>query len=434
MQSYSNIIIVRRIPIILKKQLINKNKIKIMSILLYIYIYNTIKIHTINNRKTLVLLFLILLGIIILITNTRNNLIAITATAILLLFSNHWLTIYMLLELQTLIILLIIAQNKQRAHRIEARNKYFILRAFASRILLLGCLLLYNTTNEYRILSNYTHNYTYGKILITCILLFKLSARPFHIWIKDIYEGRTRKNIIILRTIPKITVLYILTTRNPPLNILLTSSILSVIIGTIGAINQNKIKRIIAYRRINNIGFILLGIRIDTLQRIQARILHTILYSFLTIRSLTILHKINTNKHLLIELPNNRQNNRRIPIRITIIFLSLAGTPPLRGFMGKWLLIQSTIKENLILIATLILITTTISTIYYLYICVFSFFIPKETKNKILITELPTSYSIAWNTFIRSLILLHPNTILLTRWEITTQLLNVSPNNFTSLY
>ena len=92
------------------------------------------------------------------------------------------------------------------------------------------------------------------KILITISLLFKLSAAPFHMWAPDVYEGAPTTTTALLATVPKIGVFSILVQIGPVTNVVLVCAVLSIVYGAIGALNQTKIKRLLAYSGIGHMG------------------------------------------------------------------------------------------------------------------------------------------------------------------------------------
>ena len=262
------------------------------------------------------------------------------------------------------------------------------------------------------------------------IILFKIGRAPFHIWITDIYEGTKTKNLPIIILIPKIAIIRTILTFEINNNILLICGILSTIIGAIGAINQKKIKRLLAYRRINNTGIIIIGLHIYTLPRIQARIIHIIIYTItLTIILITLQHTYNKN-NLIREITQNDNHNRKNKIIISILLLSLSGLPPFPGFLRKWLIISRTIKQQLLLTSTWILITNIPRTAYYFYTIIFRYFKKIKTKlNRIREKKVKYQYIIATLTYPTLRILIHPQLILIPRWTARTTILNVPINN-----
>ena len=324
----------------------------------------------------------------------------------------------------TITTLLLIRFNNKNAQRKEARIKYLILRTISSTILITGILFTrYHQRNYTIILKTLLRN---NNNLILTIILFKLGRAPFHIWITDIYEGTKTRNLPIIILIPKIAIIRTLLTLETNKNLLLICGILSTTIGAIGAINQKKIKRLLAYRRINNIGIIILGLHVYRLPRIQARISHTIIYSITLSLIIIILNYTHKNKQLIRETFQNDKYNKKNKIILSTLLLSLSGLPPFPGFLRKWLIITRTIKQQLILTSTWILITNIPRTAYYLYIIIFRYFKNIWRRDQIKRGRIVKNhYIIAYITFPCLRILTHPQLLLIPAWTAVTTIINV---------
>ena len=211
---------------------------------------------------------------------------------------------------------------------------------------------------------------------------------------------------------------------------------MSTTIGTIGALNQKKIKRLLAYSRINNIGIIILGIYTHTLLRIQGSITHLITYTTRTIIILLLLHYNKTRKNLINEITRYNKTIETSKIRLSLILLSLIGLPPLPGFLRKWLIISSTLNKNLILISIWILITSIPATIYYLYIIINNFFKKwinnKTLQNNTLIIS-RKFYKISRILYPATTITIHPHLLLIFSWNTASTIINV-PTFFKNTY
>jgi len=268
---------------------------------------------------------------------SSSILILIVALSSLLLVSSvNWLSIYLAIELQTLTLFILTALRRDSAYGTEAGLKYFVLGAVSSGLFLFGCALLYGLTGETSIQGiNSLLTADVGKILITISLLFKLSAAPFHMWAPDVYEGAPTVITALLATVPKVGVFSILVQIGPVINVVLVCAILSIICGAIGALNQTKIKRLLAYSGIGHIGFILFGIAIASFESIQASLIYIIIYVIVSICSFTIILSLSLTKDLIIEISGLSRDNPVIGLTLALTFLSTAGIPPLAGFLSK---------------------------------------------------------------------------------------------------
>ena len=290
----------------------------------------------------------------------------ITLSSLLLVSSVNWLSIYLAIELQTLTLFILVALKRDSAFGTEAGLKYFVLGAVSSGLFLFGCALLYGLTGETSIQGiNSMLEADVGKILITISLLFKLSAAPFHMWAPDVYEGAPTTITALLATVPKVGVFSILVQIGPVTNIVLVCAVLSIIYGAIGGLNQTKIKRLLAYSGISHMGFILFGIAIGTFEGIQASLIYMVIYVIMSICSFSIILSLKLTKDLIIEVSGLSRDNPVIAFTLALTFLSIAGVPPLAGFLSKWLVLLSGISSGYYLICIIAVISSVIAAVYY---------------------------------------------------------------------
>ncbi len=344
----------------------------------------------------------------------------LTLGTLLLVSSINWLSIYLVIELQTLILFILTALKRDSAYGTEAGLKYFILGAVSSSLFLFGCALLYGLIGETSIQGiNSILTIDVGKILITISLLFKLTAAPFHMWAPDVYEGAPTIITALLATVPKIGIFSILVQIGPVINVILMSSVLSIIYGAIGALNQTKIKRLLAYSGISHMGFILFGIAIDTFESIQASLIYMIIYIIITICSFSIILSLNFTKNLIIEISGLSRDNPVIAATLALTFLSVAGIPPLAGFLSKLLILLSGISNGYYLICILAVISSVIAGVYYIRLVHLIYF-PIDYSiliwQNILIKQINVSFSksflIGITFFILLFLIISPNFLL----------------------
>lgn len=347
--------------------------------------------------------------------------------AIMLIFSNHLILVYLLLELQTFSVFILISKNKSSIKGSEASLKYFILGALSSGLFLLGLSFIFSSNlsmsiEDLSILSNFEcYTIKIGIILIILSLFFKLAIFPLHFWIADIYEGSSWGTLSIISTIPKISVLYILCQINIFSDFITFSSILSIIVGTLGALNQTKIKRLLAYSGISHMGFILLGLSIVNKLGYEASFLYLIIYisSILIIFLLTKYENFSTNNYI-IELSSLNQYNKTLAFSWLIVLLSIAGIPPLSGFISKWFILSSMINFNFIIISVIGIIFSAIGAGYYLRIVKIIYFQKKGSYflwNSIINSKyncnITQSYFLGFLIYISIFIIVQPNFLLM---------------------
>lgn len=317
---------------------------------LFIIISNLIK----NiNFDIYLLFFLVLIGSLVIIS------------------SDHLLIIYLGLELQTFSLFILISKNKGSVKSSEAGLKYFILGAISSGLYLLGLCLFFisNTSLNIKdlIILNNDIITSIGFSLVLLSFSFKLGLSPLHFWLPDIYEGSSWDVISILSTIPKISVLSIFIQIIIKVDLIFFFCLLSVIIGTLGALNQTKLKRLLAYSSISHMGFLVLGFSMINSTGYEVSFIYLFIYIF-TIISIFILI-INTSllkEYYIVELSGLQYINKTISLSWLIIIFSIAGIPPLSGFISKWFVLWNIIGFDYIFSSLILILFSIIGAVYYL--------------------------------------------------------------------
>ena len=288
----------------------------------------------------------------------------------ILIISDNLLTTYLGLELQTFSIFILIAKNRSSIKSSEAGLKYFMLGAISSGFYLLSLVILYLFGYTFELKEIMFFN---GDLIIyisiTLILLsfsFKLSLFPFHFWIPDIYEGSSWDIVTLIATLPKISVICLLIQILINSNVMLSLCLCSIIIGTLGALNQTKLKRLLAYSGVSHMGFIVLGYTIQSNSSLTVGSMYLLIYILITMSFLVLIINNNKKNNFIIELGALKFTNKVLSITIILIILSIAGVPPLSGFISKWYLIWCSIENQYIISSILIILFSAIGMGYYL--------------------------------------------------------------------
>lgn len=276
--------------------------------------------------------------------------------------SNSWLRAWIGLEINLLsFIPLIINYNNLMAS--EASLKYFLTQALASTILLFSVILIIFSININWYFQEFILIYP---IIINSCLLLKIGAAPFHFWFPGVIEGLNWTNNFILITWQKIAPLILISYFIIP-NLFIIIIFFSILIGSLGGLNQTRLRKIIAFSSINHLGWILAAI----ISNENLWILYFYIYTFLSLTILIlfdILKVFHINQIFFII-----NNNPLIKFIIFILLLSLGGLPPFLGFAPKWLVIQYITINNNILLIIIIVCLTLITLYYYIRICYASF-------------------------------------------------------------
>lgn len=305
--------------------------------------------------------------------------------SIILIISDNLLLIYLGLELQTFSVFILIAKNRVSIKGSEAGLKYFMLGALSSGFYLLGLVVLFLSGYSFDLNDIYTLCLTEESIVLlsfTLIIIsfcFKLSLFPFHFWIPDIYEGSSWDIIALISTLPKISVLSIIIQVLLNINLVLTFCLFSIAIGTIGALNQTKLKRLLAYSGIGHMGFIVLSYNIFNSSGYITGGTYLLIYMLTMISILILIINRNFKNEFIIELSNIKFINKLLAISLALLILSVAGMPPLSGFISKWYLIWMSIDNNYLISSSIIIIFSAIGAGYYLRLVKIIYFQKKSS-------------------------------------------------------
>merc|ERR1712127_73653 len=245
-----------------------------------------------------------------------------------------------------------------------------------------------------------------GVLFVFIGLFFKITIVPFHMWAPDVYEGAPISIVIFIATVPKIAVTYILCKLAgfffsysyfiwKPLFIV--AGLLSVIIGTVMAVRQFKIKRFIAYSSITHMGYILLFISAFTFTSLQYCLCYLVVYIFtiLTFWGILLILENNFGKNLdsFYDWGGIFYTERYLAFILLITLLSLGGLPPFSGFFAKYLFFKSLLLSDMYLISLFLILFSLLSIYYYIKIVKIIFF---DSKKKSLVVKEKIDYSLAF--------------------------------------
>jgi len=302
----------------------------------------------------------------------------------IMLSANDLIVFYLGLELQSLALYILASIDRDNARSNEAGLKYFILSALASGLLLYGCSIMYGftgSTNFEIIAQNFDNeNYgaTFAMVFILIGLAFKVSAVPFHMWTPDVYEGSPTSVTTFFAIVPKLVgsavlIRFMLVPFSNAIDqwqtILVFLAIASMILGSVAAIGQTNIKRLLAYSSIGHIGFVLAGIATGTLEGYKSTIVYLIIYLIMNVGAFACVLSMKKDKKYLENISDLSGISNKHPVlsfALLIIFFSLAGIPPLAGFFAKFYVFLAVIQNEMYFLAIIGLLSTVISAFYYL--------------------------------------------------------------------
>ena len=324
----------------------------------------------------------------------------------LLVSAFDFISFYLSLELQSLSFYILASFKRNSNFSTEAGLKYFILGSLASCLILFGVSIIYGFTgitcfDDFIVLNNLIKDPFYffifdkelngffiGLLLVFIGLLFKLGAGPFHFWVPDVYEGVPLIVTTFFAIVPKIVItsfiLIFFCSYFYSFEIFwhqwfIFTSIFSFFIGSLGAIYQVKIKRLLAYSAIGHVGFLSLGLSLNTVEGFQGIILYLMIYVSLSVITFSLflsLRRFNNNLKFknILDLKNLFKINPLFSFFFCLTFFSIAGIPPLMGFFSKFYIFLASLKEGFFFITLFSLFLSVVSSFYYIRLIKLVFF------------------------------------------------------------
>ncbi len=309
--------------------------------------------------------------------------------------ANHFLTIYLGLELLSLSLYAMVAMDRDSASSTEAAMKYFVLGALASGMLLYGMSMIYGATGSLEITEIATQLYSrnmnsvvlvFGLVFVVAGLAFKLGAVPFHMWVPDVYQGAPTAVAMFIGSAPKLAAFAIvvrllingmIVASQDWQAMLVILAVLSMGIGNIVAIAQTNIKRMLAYSAISHMGFMLLGIVTGVvggdadfaLNAYSSSMFYVVTYVLTSLGAFGMILLLSRSGAEAETLDDFKGLNQRSPwfafIMLTILF-SMAGVPFFVGFFAKFSVLQAVVASKQYWLAIVTVLFSLIGAFYYL--------------------------------------------------------------------
>nr|ADT82181.1 NADH dehydrogenase subunit 2 [Hylobates lar] len=322
--------------------------------------------------------------------------------------SSHWFLTWVGLEMNMLAFIPVLTK-KMNPRSTEAAIKYFLVQATASMILMMA-ILSNNLLSGQWTMANITNQYSSTMMLMA--LAMKLGMAPFHFWVPEVTQGTTLMSGLLLLTWQKLAPISIMYQIFPVVNvnILLAFSILSIMVGSWGGLNQTQLRKILAYSSITHVGWMMAVLPYNP----DITIFNLIIYIVLTTTAFLALNLNSSTTTLLLSRSWNKLT-WLLPL-IPSTLLSLGGLPPLTGFLPKWLVIEELTKNGTLIIPTAMAIITLINLYFYMRLIY-------STS----ITLLPTSNNAKMKWQFENT---KPTFLLPTLMTLTTLLLPIAPLTF----
>jgi NADH-quinone oxidoreductase subunit N len=303
--------------------------------------------------------------------------------------ANHFLTLYLGLELLALSLYAVVALQRDSAIATEAAMKYFVLGALASGMLLYGMSMLYGATGSLELtrvawaLETSRSSQTlavFGLVFIVAGIAFKLGAVPFHMWIPDVYTGACTPATLLIGAAPKIAafafVMRLLANGLSAMTgdwqqMLAIMAVASLALGNVVAIAQTNVKRMLAYSTISHMGFLLLAIIAGSGNGYSSAMFYVITYVLMTLGAfgmVLLLSRAGFEAENLDDFKGLNRKSKWYAFLMLIIVFSLAGIPPAVGFFAKLAVLQAALEAGYLWLVVFAVLMSVIGAFYYLRI------------------------------------------------------------------
>lgn len=335
--------------------------------------------------------------------------------------ANDLMSLYMGLELQSLSLYVLASIRRDSELATEAGLKYFVLGALSSGMLLFGSSLIYGfvgSTNFTVIGTNLAHASAHGPdigviigmVFVLAGLAFKISAVPFHMWTPDVYQGAPTPVTAFFAVAPKVAALALLVRvlyvpfgelAESWTQVIVFMSLASMVLGSVAAVVQTNIKRLMAYSSIGHIGFALVGLAAGTQDGVRGLVIYMTIYLVMNVGTFACILSMRRKDGMVEDishLSGLAQTRPGMAAALAIFMLSLAGIPPLAGFWGKWYVFKAVIATavadpmatdySLIILAVIGVIASVVGAFYYLNVVRVMYFddpeeefVPQKSRN-----------------------------------------------------
>ncbi|KAB2920227.1 MAG: NADH-quinone oxidoreductase subunit NuoN [Dechloromonas sp.] len=327
--------------------------------------------------------------------------------------ANHFVSIYVGLELLSLSLYAMVAMNRDSVTSTEAAMKYFVLGALASGLLLYGMSMIYGATGSLEITAIAERLYgggvnntvlVFGLVFLVAGLAFKLGVVPFHMWIPDVYHGAPTSVTLLISSAPKLAAFAIvmrllvnglITMAADWQNMLIILSVLSMAIGNLAAIAQTNLKRMLAYSAISHMGFMLLGIVTGVvsgdaryaLNAYSSAMFYVIAYVMMSLGTFGMILLMARAGFEADNIDDFKGLNKRSPWFAAIMMMlmfSMAGVPFFIGFFAKFSVLQAVVAAGYTWLALVAVLFSLIGAFYYLRLVKVMYFDKPEDETPIL--------------------------------------------------
>ena len=307
--------------------------------------------------------------------------------------AGDFMTLYMGLELQSLSAYVIAALRRDSIKSTEAGLKYFVLGALSSGLMLYGISLIYGFAGTTLFAGVFATQVTvmplgvlFGLVFVISGLAFKISAVPFHMWTPDVYEGSPTPVTAFFATAPKVAAMALFArvvhdafglSTDDWQQVLALLSVASMILGSVAAIGQRDIKRLMAYSSIAHMGYALMGLAAGSAFGVQAMLIYMAIYVTMNVGTFAFILSMERDGRPVADIDALQGYAKYEPTRalaMLVLMFSMAGVPPLVGFFAKFYVLRAAWEGGLPWLAIIGVLASVIGAFYYLRIIYYMYF------------------------------------------------------------
>ncbi|MET3352171.1 NADH-quinone oxidoreductase subunit NuoN [Xanthobacter autotrophicus] len=310
----------------------------------------------------------------------------------MLISAGDLIALYLGLELMSLSLYVVAAINRDSIRSTEAGLKYFVLGALSSGMLLYGASFIYGFTGSVNFLQiaavakEPSFGLIFGIVFLLAGLCFKVSAVPFHMWTPDVYEGAPTPVTAFFASAPKVAAMAIFVrvvieafphVTHQWQQIVAFVSLASMVLGAFAAIGQRNIKRLLAYSSIGHMGFALVGLAAGTPEGVRGVLLYMSIYVVMTLGTFACVLTMRRKGQAVETIEDLSGLARRNPVMalaLGALMFSLAGIPPLAGFLAKYYVFVAAIQAGLYGLAVVGVLASVVGAFYYLRVVKIMYF------------------------------------------------------------
>src|SRR5271165_6398579 len=326
------------------------------------------------------------------------------------------LTLFIALEVLSLPLYLLCGlARRRRLLSQEAALKYFLLGAFSSAFFLYGIALLYGyagtltLTGIGQVVATHGGDQSMaltGVALLSVGLLFKVGAVPFHSWVPDVYQGAPTPITGFMAAATKVAafgaLLRVVYVALPPLHdqwrpVLWAIAILTMVVGTITAVNQTDVKRMLAYSSIAHVGFILTGVISAIPAGIAATMFYLVAYSFSTVGAFAVVGLVRNvqgdEDATVSHWAGLGQRYPAVGLLFSMFLLAFAGIPLTSGFVSKFSVFQAAAKGGAVPLVIIGVIASAVAAYFYVRVIVMMFFTEPPAGQAQVVVVMPSFWS-----------------------------------------